>query len=81
MTTFDLLLEEHQKLVAKLLKNENDLDTLKELREFYKRLALSVEIYCEMADHAGQDQKMWNRKASRLVELRDLIEKQSKEKP
>lgn len=80
MTTFDTLLEQHQKVILKYDKEGGSLEALKEVRDFYKLLEMSVNIYCEFADHAKQDHLMWNRKAQRCVELRDLIEKLMKEK-
>lgn len=80
MTTFDTLLEAHQKVILKYDKEGGSLETLKEVRDFYKLLEMSVNMYCEFADHAKIDHLMWTRKAQRCVELRDLIEKLMKEK-
>lgn len=76
MATFDDLLIEHQKLFSKLMSDPNNLDLLKQVKTYYEKLILVVNIYCEVADHSFQDSKLWNRKAERLCELKTLIEKQ-----
>lgn len=75
-------LEEHQKILNEILKEEgkNSEKLEKSIKDFLMTIEIAITIYSETADQLSYQSKKFNKNAETLCQLRDFISKLRKGK-